>query len=305
MTSSDLDLDFNAVTEKDIDEIQEYLNLCCYEESNHNIINMMLWLEWYPLFKYKTENYCLLLGIHEQQMFLYMPLCHEIYFDEAIMKAKSIFDRYHVPFVLSCFTEKMMQHVLRLFPEYQACPAPDSFDYVYLTEKLITFSGKKLQKKRNHLNAFYAEYGQRYQYESLHVKNVQECLNFMDKWKIDVESDDFFLYERRGVKRILLDFEVLNYKGGCIRIDGEIKAFAIGSVLSERMCQINIEKADDLFRGLYQAIMKEVLEHEFKNYLYCNREDDLGRENLRQAKRAYAPEFMIEKFRLCHRGEEE
>lgn len=295
------DLDFDPVTEADIDDIRAYLALCQYEESNHNIVNMFLWLNWYPLFKVKTEHYYLLLGIHEGEMFIYMPLCKEVYFDEAILKAKSIFDRHGVPFVLSCFTKQMMDHVLRLFPEYSACPAPESFDYVYLTEKLISFSGKKLQKKRNHLNAFYAEYHDRYSYESLNEDNVLECLAFMEEWKKDVVEDDFFLYEREGVKRLLREYKTLRYQGGLIRIDGEVKAFAIGSLLSKRMCQENVEKADDRIRGLYQAIMKEMLAHEFKDTLYCNREDDMGRENLRQAKRAYAPEMMIEKFKLCRK----
>lgn len=297
MTGSDLD--FDPVTEADVDDIKKYLAQCEYEESNHNVVNMFLWLKWYPLFKVKTEHYYLLLGIHEGEMFIYMPLCKEEYFDEAILKAKSIFDRHGVPFVLSCFTSKMMDHVLRLFPGYCACPAPESYDYVYLTEKLIAFSGKKLQKKRNHLNAFYAEYGDRYCYESFNEKNVLECLAFMDEWKKDVIEDDFFLFEKAGVKRLLEEFSTLKYKGGCIRIDGEVKAFAIGSALSPRMCQENVEKADDTIRGLYQAIMKEMLQHEFSEYQYCNREDDMGRENLRQAKRAYAPEMMIEKFKLC------
>lgn len=303
MTTVEVELDFDPVTEADIPDIKEYLERCQYEESNHNLINMFLWLSWYPLFKVKTDHYYLLLGIHEGELFIYMPLCEAAYFDEAILRAKCIFDRYGVPFVLSCFTRGPMDRVLELFPEYSACPAPESFDYVYLTEKLISFSGKKLQKKRNHLNAFYNEYKDRYQYESLNQNNVQECLEFMEDWKKDVIEDDFFEHEKAGVKRLLRQYELFQYKGGLIRIDGKVKAFAIGSVLSPRMCQENIEKADDSVRGLYQTIMKEMLEHEFSGYLYCNREDDMGRENLRQAKRAYAPEMMIEKFKLCRKGE--
>ncbi len=292
------EIDFDPITTDDLPEIQSYLELCKYEESNHNIVNLYLWLEWYPLFKYKTKDYYLLLGIHEQELFLYMPLCKEEYFDEAILKAKCIFDRYQVPFVLSCFTDKMMAHVLRLFPEYQAVPAPDSYDYVYLTEKLCTLSGKKLQKKRNHLNAFYSMYENRYTYESLNQENIKECIEFLKTWKSEVVEDDFFVYEKRGVFRVLENYDKLFCKGGCIRIDGEVKAFAIGSVLSDKMCQENIEKADDSIRGLYQAVMKEMLSHEFNEFIYCNREDDMGRENIRHAKKAYSPEFMIEKYKL-------
>jgi len=297
------ELDFDIVTESDIPDIKRFLSLCRYEESNHNIVNMFIWMKLYPLYKVKTERYYLLLGIHQGELFIYMPLCEEVYFDEAILKAKSIFDRYKLPFVLSCFTEPMMARVLNLFPQYSACPAPESFDYVYLTEKLITLSGKKLQKKRNHLNAFYAQYQQRYQYETLNRENAKECIEFLLSWKNNENEDEFMMFEREGIVRLLQRYDDQLCRGGMIRIDNEIKAFAIGSVLSDRMCQINVEKADDSIRGIYQAIMRETLQHEFKEFEYCNREDDMGKENLRQAKRAYAPEMMIEKFRLCPQEE--
>ncbi|MPM46329.1 hypothetical protein SDC9_93027 [bioreactor metagenome] len=62
------------------------------------------------------------------------------------------------------------------------------------------------------------------------------------------------------------------------------------------MGQINVEKADEKIRGLYQAILKEFLLRNFMDLPYLNREDDMGKDNLRQAKMAYNPVFMIEKF---------
>ncbi|MEG1638979.1 MAG: phosphatidylglycerol lysyltransferase domain-containing protein, partial [Erysipelotrichaceae bacterium] len=173
-----------------------------------------------------------------------------------------------------------------------------SFDYVYECEKLRTFSGKKLQKKRNHLNAFYTLYENHYLYESLNANNALECIAFLDEWKKDNE-DEFLNQERIGVKRLLRNWDLLPQKGGIIRIDGEIKAFTIGSLLSSNMCQINVEKGDDEIRGIYQAMVKEFLTREFLDCTYVNREDDMGKENIRSAKEAYHPIFMIEKYRLC------
>ncbi len=299
MTSKDLELYFDAVTAEDIGDIIRFLKLSNYEESNHNYLNMMIWKHWYPLYKVKEKNYYLLLGMHEGELFLFMPLCKSKYFDEALIKAKSIFDRYDVAFILSCFTKEMAIRATKLFPSLNAYHVPESSDYIYDTNKLIHFSGKKLQKKRNHLNAFYSQYENRYNYESLNEENVVECLHFLSTWKAEeVSDDDYFINEKLGVENILRNYTTYKYKGGCIRIDGEIKAFAIGSELTKTMCQMNVEKADSEIRGLYQAIMKEVLIHEFSEYEECNREDDLGRENIRKAKRAYAPKRMIDKYRL-------
>jgi len=293
-----LDREFEAVTIEDIPLISSYLKKAKYEESNHNIIGFILWQETYPLWKYEGENWLILLGIHNQELFVYMPLCEKRYFKEAILAAKKVFDYYHVPFVLSCFVKEEMDFVTEVFPNYSGIEYRDNADYVYLTEKLRSFSGKKLQRKRNHLNAFYKMYEQHFVYESMNGENALECISFLRDWK-EEDKDEFLDEERRGTERLLTLWDLLPAKGGIIRIDGKIKAFIVGSVLSERMCQINIEKADNNYRGLYQAILKEFLDREFLEYTYINREDDMGKENIRQAKMAYYPEFLIMKYRLC------
>ena len=298
VTLETLEHDFQPVGHEHWQMIQSYLNRCEYEESNHNVVNMMLWLEWYPLFYCKNDNYLLLLGIHNNEFFTYMPLCEPQYFEEAIKKAKEIFDYYGHAFVLSCYTKEAMDRVLEIFPDFTACEDRNAADYVYEVEKLKTFSGKALQKKRNHLNAFYRENEGRWVYESLTKDNLEECRSFLMNWQAN-SKDEVLQEDKVGTNRILDLYGEVPYKGGLIRIDGEVKAFAIGSVLSPRMCQENIEKADDEVRGLYQAIMKEFLSHEFSDFEYVNREDDMGKENLRQAKEAYNPVFMIEKYRIC------
>ena len=45
MDISKIKLDFDPVSLKDWEIIQQYLVQSAYEESNHNIVNMMLWLK--------------------------------------------------------------------------------------------------------------------------------------------------------------------------------------------------------------------------------------------------------------------
>ena len=124
-----------------------------------------------------------------------------------------------------------------------------------------------------------------------------ECQHFLQQWGKE-NKEDFLLAEIEGVMRVLQLVDELEYRGGVIRIDGKIKAFAIGSHLSKRMWQENIEKADDRYRGLYQAMLQQLIIHEFANYELVNREDDLGIENLRHAKEAYNPLYLIKKYKI-------
>lgn len=295
--SQDLDHDFEQVSVEDIPMLKHYLSLAQYEEANHNLVGFMIWLDSYPLWKCVGDDWLVLLGVHEGQLFIYMPLCAPEKFEEAILAAKAVFDRYEMPFVLSCYTKEAMDQVLKIFPDYTSAAFRDAADYVYLCEKLRTFSGKKLQKKRNHLNSFYKSYEGRWSYQEMTPKDFPSLLSFLQEWR--KEDDDYLLaYEKLGILRVFENWEQLDARGGIIRIDGNVEAFAIGSRLSSRMCQMNVEKANEDIRGLYQAICKEFLSHEYLDAFYVNREDDMGLENIRHAKEAYNPEYLIMKYRL-------
>ena len=291
------DADFIPVTTLDIPLIQSALLKANYEESNHNIVNLFQWMKQYPLWQYHTDHYLLLLWVHKGRLFSYMPLCEDVYFEEAILKAKSIFNQFGIPFELSCFTEKEKDKVLKLLPmAYESCEEEAS-DYVYEAEKLRTLSGGKLQKRRNHYNAFLRLNDGRWIAEPITAQNKEEVKAFLAQWKTE-SLDEYFLYEKEGVMSILDLIDTLPYQGLLIRIDGNIKAFLIGTQSSDRMVQINIEKADPSIRGLYQAIEVEYLKRYFTQATLVNREDDMGLESLRQAKRALDPLMMIRKFRI-------
>ncbi|TFG81181.1 MAG: DUF2156 domain-containing protein [Erysipelotrichales bacterium] len=297
------ELDFEPVTEEDCPQIVHYLHLSGIEESNHNIVNLFQWRRQYPLWKLVADDYMLLLGIHKGILFMYMPLCLPEYFNIAILKGKEIFTQSKVPFELSCYTKEGVAKVLDMLPDTQFVKERDAFNYVYEAEKLRTYSGKKLQKRRNHINAFMKEYEGRYQYDVIDASNLQEVKTFLQHWKEDENQDEYFKFEKQGAMDILGCYGMLPWEGGLIRIDGEIRAFVIGSMTSDRMVQINIEKADDRFRGLYQVVEKEFLNRHFLSATLVNREDDMGNEFLRAAKMALAPMYFIEKYRLREQNE--
>lgn len=296
-----LNPEFEAVTEADIPLLERFLNLAQIEESNHNLINLFLWQSQYPVWQYHTDDYLLLLGIHKGKLFCYMPLCKTMFFEEAIMKARSIFMQYGVPFELSCFTRIALDKLETLLPRLNVQIECEAADYVYEAEKLRTLAGKKLQKRRNNYNHFVRLYHGRFTFSAMMRDDVPELKAFMQHWCLD-RDEEYLNYEVGGIEHVLDLFGVLPYRGGVIRIDGAIKAFIIGSMTSKRMVQINIEKADPTLRGLYQAIEKLFLEQFYPDVPWVNREDDMGIESLRQAKLALHPAYMIDKYRIKEHG---
>ncbi len=296
-----LNREFEAVTEADIPLLERFLEIAQIEESNHNLVNLFLWQTQYPVWQYHTEDYLLLLGIHKGKLFTYMPLCKAEFFEEAILKARSIFNHYEVPFELSCFTRVALDKIETILPKLNVQIECEAADYVYEGEKMRSLSGKKLQKRRNNYNHFVSLYEGHYTFSEMSKDDIPELKEFMKQWRVD-RSEEYLNYEAEGVENVLNLFGVLPYRGGVIRIDGEIKAFIIGSMTSKRMVQINIEKADPSIRGLYQAIEKLFLEQFYPDVQWVNREDDMGIESLRQAKQALHPAYMIDKYRIKEHG---
>ncbi len=288
---------YHELKDEDIPLLKKYLDLAQYEESNHNLVNLIMWRDYFPLWINPQEHYLSLIGKHLNKWFMYMPLCEPGYFEEAVVKTEECFRSTNTPFMMSCYTEQNALRALKAIPELEMIEDRDGFDYVYETEKMRTFAGKKLQKKRNHLNAFYKENEGHWVYEDITPDNIPEVKEFLVNWRLD-DPDEFLKEEKKGINEVFRLWEVLPCKGGLIRIDGKIVAFEIGSRTSVRMGQSNIEKADPNVRGAYQAILKEFIERHFKDLEYLNREDDMGLESLRHAKEALAPCFMIKKYRL-------
>ena len=194
-------------------------------------------------------------------------------------------------------SEKFIQNYVD--PErYQTVFDRDNSDYVYQTQDLIKLSGRKYHRKKNHLNRFLKKYN--YEYQELDMELVECFLDMQERWcrikdcvnNPDLLSEDFAIYEA------LTQYEVLDYKGGAIRVNSAIEAFSLGEPLNENTAIIHIEKANPEIPGLYTAINQFFCSHTWGHMEYINREQDLGIDGLRNAKESYYPHHMVNKYTI-------
>ncbi len=189
-----------------------------------------------------------------------------------------------------------------LYPgQFQVHPDRNGCDYVYAIEDLAQLRGRKLQKKRNHLNKFRQEHP-----DCRALPITPELLprvrEMTDRWyavRAAQEGGDDYHLEQVALRRGLDRMDALHLEGLVLMEGGEILAMTMGSPLSENTFDIHFEKALEQVDGAYAAINQAFAAHLQEKYpalQYLNREDDMGIPGLRKAKLSYHPHHLVTKF---------
>lgn len=215
-----------------------------------------------------------------------------------------IFDK---PYCITCLNGVMAEQIKEVYPDKFTFSFDDAHsDYIYSVEKLAALSGKKLHKKKNHWNNFRKNY--EYVYETMNADNARDCRTMKERWfkerlavmerdGVSKDETDSLLWEKQTIDTALDKFEVFDFTGGIIRVEGEVLAFTLGEPVNDETFVVHFEKAFSDVNGLYTTINQQFVEHELLGkYRYVNREEDMGIPGLRKAKQSYYPEFLYEKW---------
>ena len=264
-------------------------------------------IAWSPGFQYKittiADTLCMVSdgGLYTTPH-LVMPVG---YCDEDVMR--TVADRLYPLFHRQGWAFRIMYIDQHRLPVVQALEEhgyvvetgynPDYSDYVYDAESLRTLSGKALHAKRNHINRFRREYPD-HEYRTIRAEDGPECLQLVMDWTLEkgIDPENLCDSDYVPIRRLFRYFDRLDIAGGTIRIDGRIRAFAMGTRLPDGNGVLHFEKADTNYRGLYTMINYAVANNEFPDAEWINREEDLGIDGLRKAKSSYLPISMTDKY---------
>ena len=285
--------------------IKPYLDLANYEGYNSNFVTMMMWNHEYHIQYEIHEHFVVMLHNYKGTQFWAMPFTSPQYYREAIDYMLEYSHKNQFEFIIDCAIDTFVEYIKPLYQDKLLfARTPENDDYVYDRMMLQTLSGKKMQKRRNHYNAFLKE-NPDYIYRDLDLVNdfnmILECLNRWESEKEDLSES--MTSEVKGIMYLLSSRHMLEFEVGGIFINGQMEAFIIASRLKHSTIQIHVEKANKDIRGLYPAILKEMLEHHFPDEQYVNREEDMGLENLKKSKLTLHPIKMNEKNRIYEKDE--
>ena len=204
------------------------------------------------------------------------------------------------PLVIRGITPAHRLHLDAEYPErFSYAAERDNWDYLYLAEKLASYSGKSLHGKKNHCNRFEAEND--WEFRPLSYELIPGCLDMLDVWSEENSGrlDKSVTYEHDAIIRAFAAYEWLGLEGGVLFANGKIVGFSLGEMCSADTFDVHFEKAQIDLNGAYPMVCRELtrmLMQRHPQLRYINREDDMGFDALRQSKQSYKPVGMVEKY---------
>lgn len=173
-------------------------------------------------------------------------------------------------------------------------------DYIYSAEKLATFAGNKMKRKRNHVNKFLATYPD-HRIEPLSRDNLADVSAFFDRLCLEKTDNGMAGYERNQTRRVLHDFVHYEgvFEGIVLYVGSEVAAFAIGEVTGTTL-HVHIEKTDHSYDGANEFVAQAMVRYAGARHQIdmVNREDDAGDPGLQQSKLSYCPDLMLRKYNV-------
>ena len=192
-----------------------------------------------------------------------------------------------------CFTQ-VPHNFLNANPElndlYNICEDRNFADYIHLSERLSSLSGKKLNKKRNLISQF-KKNNPNYNVQPLKSDFFEACTKLTEK---NINPGNIEHHEElAAIKLGFANFANLHLDGIVIFVNNTIVAFSIFSRHLDDSFLIHYEKSDYSFKGVAQVINWETAKYLKSQCKYINREQDLGLLGLRKAKKSYSPDTIL------------
>ncbi len=282
-------LNFRNVELNDEELIKKYFYKENYHLCEYCFVDMYIWRRTYQTMIAEHNGFLYTKMTEDNIEYFFAPF-GEGDFNKAMEELFEYTKENNIPLILISIPPSIKEKIEAAYPDkFDFEENRNNMDYVYLSEKLANLSGKKLHKKKNHVNRFMKEYEGRWTYEDVTEENIREFFSYQVDW---CEGNNDFLGELCATSAALKNFTSLKLMGGIIRLDGKIIAITLASKPFDDTVIVHIEKADSTINGAYQMINQQFVIHNCSDVKYVDREEDLGIEGLRQAKMSYYPEIL-------------
>ncbi|MBD5346358.1 MAG: DUF2156 domain-containing protein [Bacteroides sp.] len=296
-------LRFAPFTTGDIPEILPMLAKSPSRTCDFTVGGIYLWKDYFLYSREIINNTLFIKGVAEddltQSAFSLpmgeMPLADSLHILKAYCEANNV-----AP-LLSAVPEDRIEEIRSAVAVDRISELPDWADYLYDIEPMSTFQGKKMSKKRNHVNRFHADHPDAV-LEPLTEANIPEALEFLSRHSVPSPEKSITAdYDLIQTADTLRHFNEYNYEGAFLRVPGiGPVAFTAGEVIGDTL-YVHIEKMDHDVNGSGETISSgfcRMMRERYPELRFVNREDSSGDPGLARAKEAYRPIALLKKYNV-------
>lgn len=300
-------LHFRDMTLADMPRIRRILEMSPSLTCDYSIGGIYMWINY---FKYKfciVDDTLFITGAEENRLDCKAFSCPvgAMPLPEAIAMLERYCNENDLTLRFSAVPADRLSCFLAYNPDFKVEELTDWSDYVYEADKFATLSGKKLAKKRNHVNRFNADYPSAH-LSPLTAVDVPALKQMLARWTADEPAETVSstrLEELDEVFSVLDNLDAYAFDGAILRsggADDRIVAFTLAEKINDTLF-VHIEKMDHTVAGAGETIAHlfatSMLE-KYPDLRFLNREEDCGDEGLRRAKQSWQPAMLLRKYNI-------
>lgn len=294
---------FKPIRLSDINAIRPYIQMADSRTCDYTLGGIFMWIDYFHYEYCILDDTLFLKGYSETDSsavaFSFpigaMPISRSVALLEEYCR------RNLIPLRFSAIPEDKIDAFMQL-RHWDVRELTDWADYVYDAQSLATLAGKKLNKKRNHVNRFFAD-NPGATLTPLTITDVPLLKEAYSQWVASTEApdSDTAIEESQQTFSVLDHLDEYGFEGAVLRdASGAIVAFCLGEKIGDTLFT-HIEKMNHTVAGAGETVNKmfaEMMVQRYADLRYINREEDVGDEGLRRAKQSYHPAMLLRKFDL-------
>ena len=291
-------LQFQELTAAHGDRLRGYYRNCDYRLCEYSLGVKLMWRDHlHPSFAEVAGCLVIRNCIEGEYVFDYPIAGPEADVEGALRAIESWCAATGTPLVLSVVPEDKAQTLCLRYPRCRVISERPWKDYLYRTEELAAFAGRRYSGQRNHINKFRRDYPDA-EFTPLTDPGDPRLAAF---WQ-DYEAE-FHKSGPLAVQELSLAQEMFSHIGtdwfcaGGMLAEGRLVAVCLAEKCGGTLID-HIEKALYSHAGAYPALVQAFAAYYGGDCTWCNREDDARDKGLRTSKLQYLPAELGSKMRF-------
>lgn len=291
-------LEFQELTVKEGARLRPYYETCDYRLCEYSLGVKLMWRDYlHPWFTEAAG--CLIIRncIEGQYVFDYPILGPEGDAGAALAAIEQYCGDKELPLVLSVVPEDKASQLVLRYPRVTVISERPWKDYLYHTEDLAQFAGRRYSGQRNHINKFRRDYPDA-AFVALTDPNDPRLTAFWTDYEAEFHKTGPLAKQELALAQEM--FSLLDtgwFCAGGMLAEGRLVAVSLAEKCGGTLVN-HIEKALYSHAGAYPAIVQAFAACYGDGCDWINREDDARDKGLRTSKLQYLPAALGGKVRL-------